>query len=179
MLADRDFSDCKSKHRAALTPSSESQETKQQGYRAETYSVLRIFNFCLRIAPPQTPLAVWKLGWSCNALLPAHRGVFCGDRFLTLASTVWEIRGWILRGCWCRLWFEEPYYVHQAFLPSSSGKQSPLLPISPCVIEYLSCIWFEGERFLGCGSSPPRLETQHPVIGALKCGCHFLPLGHG
>lgn len=30
--------------------------------------------------------------------------------------------------------------LRPALLPSSSGKQSPLLPISPCVIEYLSCI---------------------------------------
>lgn len=41
-----------------------------------------------------------------------------------------------------------------------------------------------GERFLRCGSIPLLLsprgpETQHPVIEAPKCGCHFLPAGHG
>lgn len=95
----------------------------------------------------------------------------CRDHLLTLASTVLEIRGWIPRGCWCRLalWFEDLYYVAPSSpLPSSSGKQSPLLPISPCVIEYLSCIWFEGERFLRCGSPPP----PHPPEACNSTPCN-------
>lgn len=130
----------------------------------------------------QTPLFCVNLGWSCSMLLPVRRGVCCRDHLLTLASPVLEITGWIPRGCWCRLalWFEDLCYVAPSSpLPSSSGKQSPLLPISPCVIEYLSCIWFEGGEIPEMWQLPLRPATQHPVIEAWKCGCHFQPLGHG
>lgn len=66
-------------------------------------------------------------------------------------------------------------------IPSTiKGNRTPCLPMSPRVIEYLSCIWFVGR---GGGDSwdppPPRPAMLHPVIEARKCACHLLPLGHG
>lgn len=139
---------------------------------------------CFVQFPSHSPLCL-NLGWSCSVLLPVRRGVCFRDHLLTLASTVLEIRGWIPRGCWCRLalWFDHLYYMAlSSLLPSSSGKQSPLLPISPCVIEYLSHIWFEGERFLRCPPhhhtpSSPRPATQHSVIEARKMWLSFSASG--
>lgn len=91
-------------------------------------------------------LAPLRMTFGCF-LLPAFTCKKRRDRLLTLLSPVLEIRGWIPRGCWCSLAlrFEDLYYVAlSSLLPSGSGKQNPLLPISLCVIEYLSCIWFVG-----------------------------------
>lgn len=121
------------------------------------------FNNVLMIYPPlpHPPFFV-NLGRTCSVLSPVRRGVCCRDRLLTLASTVLEIRGWIPRGCWCRLalWFGDLYYITLSSPPpSSEGKVSPLLPISPRVIEYLLCIWFWGGEILNptpeaCNSTP-------------------------
>lgn len=155
-------------------------QTKQQEHTDDTNTATAV-RF-----PPHSPLLcefglVLQHAFTCK-----ERSVLQGSFTDTGVSSFGDHRvnpgGWGGGGGWCRLalWFEGLCYVAPSSpLPSSSGKQSLLLPISPCVIEYLSCIWFEGGEIPEMWQLPLRPATQHPVIEARKCGCHFQPLGHG
>lgn len=165
-----------------LLGGTEDRQTKQWGYADDT-ETLKWCTFWKTICfhTITLPSCCVNLGRFCSVLLPVRGGVCCGDHLLTLASTVLEIRGWIPRGCWCRLglWFEDLYYV-----APSSPSSIKFRETEPVVAHKPMCHWIFIMYLIWGGEipemrQPPRPATQHPVIEALKCGCHFLPLGHG
>lgn len=65
-------------------------------------------------------------------------------------------------------------------IPSSIKRnRTCCLPMSPRVIEYLSCIWFVGRGGGFLGPTTPEACNATPCNRSQKCACHLLPLGHG
>lgn len=154
-----------------------------QRVRTKTKKILKCCFHNIALPPLSwLSLAVWILG--CGVLLPVRRGVCCGDRLLTLASTVLEIRGWIPRVCWCRL----PLLVWGSCItllrhPPSSIK---FREIEPVVTHKPMCHWIFIMYLIWGGRDswdvaapppPPRPATQHPVIEAPKMWLSFSASG--